>query len=172
MTKEQETMVENNMALVTHIVTKFKDVAEFDDLFQVGCIGLIKAVRAFDASKGFAFSTLAVTTIKNEILMYLRREKNRIKTSSLNRIISDENMYEIGDLIESDFSLDDEIVCRELLERLNTELSKLNTRDRKIVIWHIEGRGQYYIAKQIGVSQSCVSRIISGFRANLKEEIC
>lgn len=127
-------------------------------------MGLIKAVRAFDESKGFAFSTLAVPTIRNEILMYLRREKNRIKTSSLNRIISDENMYEVGDLIESDFSLDDEIVCRELLDRLNTELIKLNTRDRKIVIWYISGRGQYYIAKRIGLSQSYISRIIRSFK--------
>ena len=164
MTKEQETMVENNMALVTHIVTKFNGVAEFDDLFQVGCIGLIKAVRAFDESKGFAFSTFATPAVRNEILIYLRRERNRIKTSSLNKIISDENMYEVGDLIASDFSLDDEIVCRDLLKHLNIELGKLNARDRKIVIWYINGYKQPDIAKQIGVSQSQISRIIRGFR--------
>ena len=164
MTKEQEIIVENNMALVTHIVTKFKDVAEFDDLFQVGCIGLIKAVRSFDVLKGFTFATFATSVIRNEILMYLRREENRIKTSSLNRLISDENMYEVGDLIESDFSLDDEIVCRDLLKHLNVELGKLNARDRKVVIWYISGKNQCYIAKQIGVSQSHVSRIIRGFR--------
>lgn len=164
MTKEQETIVENNMALVRYIVAKFGIMNDFDDLFQVGCIGLIKAVRAFDISKGFAFATFAIPVIRNEILMYLRRERNRIKTSSLNKIINDENMYEVGDLIESNFSLDDEIVCRDLLRRLNIELGKLNTRDRKVVIWYIEGRNQCYIAKQIGASQSYVSRIIRGFR--------
>lgn len=164
MTKEQETMVKNNMGLVTHIVIKFNGVAEFDDLFQVGCIGLIKAVRSFDISKGFAFATFATPVIRNEILMYLRRERNRIKTSSLNKIINDENMYEVGDLIESNFSLDDEIVCRDLLKHLNIGLGKLNARDRKIVIWYISGHKQDDIAKKIGVSQAQISRIIRGFR--------
>lgn len=46
-----------------------------EDLFQVGCIGLLKASRKFDPTKKFKFSTLAHTCIRNEILMHLRQPK-------------------------------------------------------------------------------------------------
>ena len=65
--------VEKNLGLVHACVRRFKDRGvEYDDLFQAGCIGLIKAADNFDESRGFSFSTYAVPVILGEIKRVFR----------------------------------------------------------------------------------------------------
>lgn len=57
----RETFVQGNLRLVLSVIQRFNNRGEnIDDLFQVGCIGLIKAVDNFDLSQGVQFSTYAV----------------------------------------------------------------------------------------------------------------
>lgn len=66
-------IVEHNLKLVLKVTYRFKSSGyELQDLFQVGVIGLIKAAKGFDISKGFKFSTYAVSKIIGEIRLYLR----------------------------------------------------------------------------------------------------
>lgn len=66
-------MIEKNLGLVGSVCKKYLHMNyEYDDLFQVGCIGLTKAVKNFDISKGFEFSTYAVPLITGEIRRYVR----------------------------------------------------------------------------------------------------
>ena len=65
--------VEKNLGLVHSCVRRFKDRGvEYDDLFQAGCVGLIKAADNFDESRGFSFSTYAVPVILGEIKRVFR----------------------------------------------------------------------------------------------------
>lgn len=69
----KEYIVNNNMGLVWSIVRKFTNRGtEAEDLFQIGCIGLIKAIEKFDTSFDVRFSTYAVPMIMGEIKRYLR----------------------------------------------------------------------------------------------------
>lgn len=69
---EQEA-VENNLALVHSICKRFAHRGvEYEDLFQLGSLGLLKAIRRFDTSFGVCFSTYAVPLIIGEIKRYLR----------------------------------------------------------------------------------------------------
>lgn len=69
----RETLVRENLALVRHLVKRFQDRGrEYDDLFQYGCLGLLKAIDRFDPSFGTAFSTYAVPVILGEIRRFLR----------------------------------------------------------------------------------------------------
>lgn len=69
----REEMIEKNYGLVHACANKFRGRGvEYDDLFQAGCIGLIKAVDNFDESRGFAFSTYAVPVILGEIKRIFR----------------------------------------------------------------------------------------------------
>lgn len=71
--KAREYVVEQNIGLVWSVVRKFLNRGhEADDLFQVGCIGLIKAVEKFDSSFGVRFSTYAVPVIMGEIKRHIR----------------------------------------------------------------------------------------------------
>lgn len=68
-----ETLVTGNMGLVKSIAVRFKNRGvEFEDLCQIGTIGMIKAIRNFDISHGTMFSTYAVPLIMGEIRKYLR----------------------------------------------------------------------------------------------------
>lgn len=72
MTKREE-FIENNLGLVHSCAKRFKDRGvEYDDLFQAGCIGLVKAVDGFDETRGFVFSTYAVPAILGEIKRIFR----------------------------------------------------------------------------------------------------
>jgi len=69
----QNILVENNIGLVWSIVRRFQNRGhETDDLFQIGCIGLIKAINKFDTSFDVRFSTYAVPMIIGEIKRFLR----------------------------------------------------------------------------------------------------
>lgn len=70
---ERERLIEQNMGLVHVCANKFRGRGlEYDDMFQAGCIGLIKAVDGFDPQRGFAFSTYAVPVILGEIRRMFR----------------------------------------------------------------------------------------------------
>lgn len=69
----RERMVEGNLRLVLSVVQRFAQRGEnLDDLFQVGCIGLIKAIDNFDPAQPVRFSTYGVPMIVGEIRRYLR----------------------------------------------------------------------------------------------------
>jgi len=70
-----------NLRLVLSIIQRFNNRGEYvDDIFQVGCIGLIKAIDNFDITQGVQFSTYAVPMIIGEIRRYLR-DNNSIRVS-------------------------------------------------------------------------------------------
>ena len=79
---EMEQMVAKHQGLVRSVALRLSSVygEELDDLMQIGYIGLIKAVKGFDETRGYKFSTYAVPLIAGEIKMYMR-DHNRIKVS-------------------------------------------------------------------------------------------
>lgn len=71
--KARQMLIEGNLRLVLSVLQKFVGRGENpDDLFQVGCIGLLKAVQNFDETKEVRFSTYGVPMIAGEIRRYLR----------------------------------------------------------------------------------------------------
>ncbi len=77
----REEFIKGNLRLVLSVIQRFNNRGEYvDDLFQVGCIGLIKAIDNFDISQNVKFSTYAVPMIIGEIRRYLR-DNNSIRVS-------------------------------------------------------------------------------------------
>ena len=77
----REQYIYGNLRLVLSIIQRFNNRGEYaDDIFQVGCIGLIKAIDNFDITQGVQFSTYAVPMIIGEIRRYLR-DNNTIRVS-------------------------------------------------------------------------------------------
>lgn len=72
----QELLVADNLNLVRSVVKRFGLHGEdWDDLFQTGCIGLVKAIRRFDLTRGLQFSSYAVPMIIGEIKQYFRENQ-------------------------------------------------------------------------------------------------
>lgn len=77
----REKLVNGNLRLVLSVIQRFNNRGEFvDDLFQVGCIGLMKSIDNFDLGQNVKFSTYAVPMIIGEIRRYLR-DNNPIRVS-------------------------------------------------------------------------------------------
>ena len=79
--QSRDTIIEENMGLVHHIVKRFLNRGyDAEELFQIGCIGLMKAVDHFDTGYDVKFSTYAVPMIIGEIRRYLR-DNNMLRVS-------------------------------------------------------------------------------------------
>lgn len=77
----REELVNGNLRLVLSVIQRFNNRGEYgDDLFQVGCIGLMKSIDNFDLGHNVKFSTYAVPMIIGEIRRYLR-DNNPIRVS-------------------------------------------------------------------------------------------
>ena len=86
--KARETLVNGNLRLVLSVIQRFTNRREnLDDLFQVGCIGLIKAIDNFDINLNVKFSTYGVPMIIGEIRRYLR-DNNSVRVSRSMRDIA------------------------------------------------------------------------------------
>jgi len=70
----QEKLVAENMPLVKSIVKRYRNAVEYDDLIQLGSLGLYKAIMNFDTKYGVRFSTYAVPMIAGEIKRHIRDE--------------------------------------------------------------------------------------------------
>lgn len=89
----RELLVEGNLRLVLSVIQRFSASSEnADDLFQVGCIGLMKAIDNFDRSLNVKFSTYAVPMIIGECRRYLR-DNNAIRVSRSLRDIAYKAIY-------------------------------------------------------------------------------
>ncbi len=79
--RAREELVSGNLRLVLSVIQRFANRSEnMDDLFQVGCIGLIKSIDNFDINQQVRFSTYAVPMIAGEIRRYLR-DNNPVRVS-------------------------------------------------------------------------------------------
>lgn len=79
--KAREQYIKGNLRLVLSVIQRFSGGNEnVDDLFQIGCVGLIKAIDNFDITQNVKFSTYAVPMILGEIKRYLR-DNNAIRVS-------------------------------------------------------------------------------------------
>ena len=149
-----------NEALVYHVLNKKFPMSRFDDDFQqIARLGLWKACLSYDETKG-KFSTYAVPCIANQIKMELRKMGRKPIEVSLEALVKDtdensETLTISGMLIgEQDVGFVDTIwVDKELTDRQKRILSLL-----------YDGMVQADIAREIGISQTMISREVSKIR--------
>lgn len=178
----KEILIRHNLRLVAHIVKKYNNAAEAEDMISVGSIGLIKAINSFSMDKGTQLATYAAKCIENEILMYIRSNKKHRANVSLNDSVgTDKDGAEITliDLLSSTESsivdqVEAKIVYAKVYETLKTIL---NDREYEIIclrygIKSSEPLTQREVAKKLNISRSYISRIekkaIQKVRSKLK----
>ena len=112
----RDTFIHGNLRLVLSIIQRFTNTGEnVDDLFQIGCIGLMKAVDNFDTTLQVKFSTYAVPMIIGEVRRYLR-DNNSIRVSRPLRDIAYKAIYTKEALMKQS---EKEPTLEEIAEKLN-----------------------------------------------------
>jgi len=182
LTKEEEVMyvkdgskdaknklIEHNLRLVVFLAKKYENTGvDLEDLVSIGSIGLIKGVETYNLDKNIKLATYASRCIDNEILMYLRKNKNRRGEISFEDSLSydaEGNELRLEDILGTD----SDIVTRDLEHEtekklLYGEIEKLSGRDKEIMImryglYNHKELTQKEVAQILGISQSYISRI-------------
>src|SRR5690554_691969 len=125
--KAREKFIQGNLRLVLSIIQRFNRRGEHvDDLFQVGCIGLIKAIDNFDLSQNVRFSTYAVPMIIGEIRRYLR-DNNSIRVSR-----------SLRDIAYRALQARDQLVHKNSKEPTINEISELLNLSKEEVVFALE----------------------------------
>ena len=90
----KEQLIEHNVSLVKCIVKRYlgKGV-DYDDLFQIGCMGFLKAIMGFDESFGVKFSTYAVPMIAGEIKRFMRDDGSVKVSRTIKQMAKEMNLY-------------------------------------------------------------------------------
>lgn len=161
-------LIEHNLRLVAHIVKKYDNKTETDDLISIGTIGLIKGIDSFSNKNGAKLTTYCARCIENEILMNYRNNKKRNKNVSINEPIGydkDGNEITLLDILKTP----DPDYAMKIHENNNIKLLKnyfniLNEREKEIIIKRYgldnkDEQTQKEIAKELKISRSYVSRI-------------
>ena len=161
-------LVEHNLRLVAHIVKKYYQNDDVDDLISIGSIGLIKGVNTYRPDKGVRLATYASRCIENEILMYFRSRKKTAGDVSLSEALDADgegNGLLLMDVVASDEDLADQIGSRELCRSLRENIeSCLDEREARIIRlrYGLEGgkpMTQLETAALCKISRSYVSRL-------------
>ena len=161
-------LIEHNLRLVAHIVKKYDNKNETDDLISIGTIGLIKGIDSFSNKNGARLTTYCARCIENEILMNYRNNKKNNKNVSINESIGfdkDGNEITLLDILKTpdpDFAT--KLYTKNNIKLLKKFFNVLNKREKEIIIKRYglnnkDEKTQKEIAKELGISRSYVSRI-------------
>jgi RNA polymerase sporulation-specific sigma factor len=161
-------LVEHNLRLVAHIVKKYYQTDDADELISIGSIGLIKGINTYKPDKGVRLATYASRCIENEILMHFRSLKKTAGDVSLSEALDSDGEgdgLQLMDVVAVEEDLADLIGDRELCLSLRENIEQsLNEREASIIRLRYGLGGekpltQLETAEKCRISRSYVSRI-------------
>lgn len=177
----KEILIQHNLRLVAHVVKKYSQTEEADDLISVGSLGLIKAINSYKMNHGTQFSTYAARCIENEILMLIRANKKHKGNLSVEDILGkddEENEITIGDLSFDENCDVEKVVENKILSKKLDELlhKVLNKREYQIMCMRYGLKGmkvytQMEVAEKLGISRSYISRLEKKALEQLKKNL-
>lgn len=174
-------LIEHNLRLVAHIVKKYADEKNTEDLISIGTIGLIKGINTFNPTKNSKLSTYISRCIENEILMHMRSSKKLQNEVSINESVGTDkegNNMTLSDVLTADNADVPEIIFNRLeSKKLHKAMKKvLNKKEisilsRRYGLGGLERKTQREIAQSLGISRSYVSRIEKKCLEKLAKEL-
>ena len=162
-------LIEHNLRLVVFLAKKFDSTGyDLEDLVSIGSLGLIKGIMTYKVDKNIKLATYASRCITNEILMYIRKNKNRKGEVSFEDALnydSEGNELHLEDIMGTEEDVvHDEIENKLAKTQLLECLSDLTDRDKEIMtmrygLYNTREYTQKEVAELLGISQSYISRI-------------
>ena len=168
----RDQIISGNLRLVLSVIKRFSNRGENpDDLFQVGCVGLIKAADNFDLSQNVRFSTYAVPMIIGEIRRYIR-DNNSIRVSRSLRDVAYKTLQARDSLIHKNGKEPSmEEIAKALDMPLEDILFALDAIQEPISlfepVYHDGGGDQIYVMDQLGDEKNTESQWLE--QINIKE---
>lgn len=176
--EEKEEIAKENIKLVKYVINKEHLVFRYDDIFDLGLIGLMNGINTFDKTKGFKLSTYLYKCIKNEIDNQLRSEtclKRNFETVSLNTIINEDGT-ELGEMLGYEYDYQDKLISDEIMIKITRRLSEISRKNEEIFYHYLGINGykklsQVEIARKYKLSHQRVQGIIRKTKSILRYEL-
>lgn len=173
-----------NNKLLNTICNKYRSLADREDLYQVACLGLLKAIKTFDEEKGFQFDTWLNRVSTNEVFMQLRKERrhnseydengNAVRIiNSISEYNSNEEDTTIEDTLAGDTNVENEVfenVEKSFLYNMIEQFSGKNERRGIIIRMILKGMTVENISKEVGCVHSTISKTRTKFIQFCKTE--
>ena len=172
MKTSRDDLILDNVNLIYYVLKKMNLYKNADEYYDIGMIGLIKAVDTFDESKGYTFSTYGISCIRSELLGYIRQQNRNKRKSNYNTISLEMTIYQenddreinLIDTLPSKVNIEEEIIANEEKELLEEALKILNDKELLVISYMFGINGydeikQKDIATILGMQQGSVSRI-------------
>ena len=155
-------LVEHNMRLVSHIIKKYYQTEDVEDLISIGTICLIKGINTYKPDKGVRLATYASRCIENEILMHFRSIKKTTGDVSLSETLDmygeGEGLYLI-DVVAQEDDLAEKIGSRELCLKLRELINRtLDKREAEIICLRYGIGGKDALTQRETAAKCCISR--------------
>lgn len=177
--KEYEKLFKDYRYLVYNIANKYRvGNTPLEDYISVGMIGLIKAKKTFDASKGYKFSTYAYKCIRNEIFQYTTKNKKHdlYEVTAEPEKDGDNRDYTLLDGLKTTEDLETDYIRKETVNTLIHYISELDHRE----LYILKNRMQLFgddkltiaeIAKDLGCSPANVQRLLTKARNTISKKV-
>lgn len=177
----RKNVILHNLGLVRHeIFTRFHSVEiDYEDLFSIGTIGLIKAVDTFDLTKKTNFSTYAIKCIDNEILWTLKNQKKHFVIDSLDRHLfyfDDGNEARLCDILQDGFDIEENYVINDTNAIIRKYICELPEREKFIIESYFGLNGSEKTARKdlaikLQTSEPNVTRILNKALNSLRNRL-
>ena len=175
---EQQSLIIDNLKLIYFVLNKIgisQKSQDYDDYYQSGCFGLIKAAKTYNNEKDIKFSSYAVKCIKNEILMYNRklygREDSYQKKFIENKVYLYDKIDENGeyiDIISSNENINDEILSLNDTNNIIDKFNQLDFKHKNMYCDWLNGMSTVELSKKYKSPQPTISRRIKRISSNLR----
>jgi len=187
--EEKDTIANENQALIFYVVKLFRSTKiPYDELVSIANLGFGKALNSYDTERKTKFSTYAISCMRNEVLLFFRKEKLRIYNDvSMDATLATDKegkALNIEDTMSQEYkegrlSLEDDLLLNEDLDYMQKAIRHLTEREQYIITYRyglVDGiiLTQEEIARQIDMSQANVSKlekvILGKLQTILKEQ--
>ncbi len=147
------------------VMAKNCPYADADDLFSEGLLGLLKAIRRYDASKGASFATFADVCVSNSI-------KTALTKLSRGGEMSKEYDFDFDKLVDGSASTEDTVIDRELDNKLYEKLSQILTEREFEVLWlYLRHYSYKSAAERLGTDEKSVDNALQRAKAKIKRNL-
>ena len=139
----------------------------YNDLVEIGILGVIKALKYYDGRSNAKFSTFAVICIKTEILKFINPDKKKLEFLSL-----DEKIDEIS-LFPSDIDLENDYIEKEICDLLKEKITSFSPMNQDVMLSSFGFKGEKLsyskLAKKYGCSKARIGRIVKNSLLKLQD---
>lgn len=179
MINNEELLIKENSRLIKITINKYinldtsKSYLSIEDIYQIGCLGLLKAIRTFDTSKNNVFSSYAIPVIRNTIYSELKKDSS---IECFDSFDDEENISLLNhpSLIKNNNVETDDKIFKETQQKLLFNIAKKykGIAGKGVLAIHLLTEGYSYksIAKKFNTTDKNITAWVSRARAKLKNE--